>query len=84
MRAQDISKDNTVNSENITHLDIEKELHNQEQEQARVGGRTLPSPSYLRDDVQFHPTGPEVSLPDQKAALEEYKSLREGFLGDDR
>ena len=79
VRAQDISKDNTVNSENITHLDIEKE-----QEQARVGGRTLPSPSYLRDDVQFHPTGPEVSLPDQKAALEEYKSLREGFLGDDR
>lgn len=52
--------------------------------QTGVGGQTLPSPSYLRDDVQFHPAGPEDQLTNQKAALEEYKLQREGFVGDDR
>ena len=51
--------------------------------QTSVGGQTLPSASYLRDDVQFHPAGPEDQLPRQKAALQAYKLQREGFLADE-
>lgn len=47
--------------------------------QTSVGGQTLPSASYLRDDVQFYPAGPEEQLANQKAALEEYKLQQEGF-----
>ena len=52
--------------------------------QTSMGGQTLPSPSYLRDDVQFYPAGTEDQLSHQKAALEEYKLQREGFLDDDQ
>ncbi|QDT37287.1 hypothetical protein [Stratiformator vulcanicus] len=41
--------------------------------QSSVAGQTLPSPWYLRDDVQFYPAGPEFLLPNQVRALEEYK-----------
>lgn len=30
--------------------------------QTTIGGQTLPSPDYLKDDVQFHPAGPEFKL----------------------
>jgi len=30
--------------------------------QTTVGGQTLPSPDYLKDDVQYFPAGPEFKL----------------------
>ena len=45
--------------------------------QTTVGGQTLPSPSYLKDDVQYFPAGPEFKLTNQVRALEEYKLERE-------
>lgn len=44
--------------------------------QSTVGGQTLPSAYYLRDDVQFFPAGEEFLLPNQVRALEEYKANR--------
>ena len=41
--------------------------------QVSTAGRTLPSPEYLRDDVQFFPAGPEFQFPDQVRAIEEYQ-----------
>lgn len=41
--------------------------------QTTVGGQTLPSAYYLRDDVQYFPAGPEFRLTNQVRALEEYK-----------
>ncbi len=41
--------------------------------QSTVGGQTLPSAYYLRDDVQYFPAGPEFLLPNQEQALEQYK-----------
>ena len=41
--------------------------------QTTVGGQTLPSAYYLRDDVQYFPAGPEFRLSNQVRALEEYK-----------
>ena len=51
--------------------------------QTSVGGDAVHSGTYLRDGVQFHPTGPEDQLADQRAALEEYKLQREGFVADE-
>lgn len=45
--------------------------------QTTVGGQTLPSPYYLKDDVQYYPAGPEFKLSNQVQALEEYKLDRE-------
>jgi len=45
--------------------------------QSTVGGQTLPSAYYLRDDVQFHPAGQEFLLPNQQRVLEEYKLNRQ-------
>ena len=45
--------------------------------QASVGGQTLPSPYYLRDDVQYFPHGPEFKLTEQVRALDEYKLERD-------
>lgn len=45
--------------------------------QSTVGGQTLPSPDYLKDDVQFFPAGQEYILPQQKQALDEYRLQRE-------
>ena len=51
--------------------------------QTTVGGQTLPSGYYLRDDVQFFPAGPEFILSKQVQALEDYQQQRaaseEGF-----
>ncbi len=55
--------------------------------QTRIGGQTLPSATYLRDDVEFFPAGPEFKLTNQVRALEEYKleqeAIREGLDEDD-
>ncbi len=45
--------------------------------QTTVGGQTLPSAYYLKDDVQYFPAGPEFKLTNQVQALEEYKLERE-------
>ncbi|MEZ5950968.1 MAG: hypothetical protein R3C12_17490 [Planctomycetaceae bacterium] len=47
-----------------------------------IGGQTLPSAFYIRDDIQYFPAGPEELLPNQERALAEYRAeqeaLREG------
>ncbi|QDT31258.1 hypothetical protein [Thalassoglobus polymorphus] len=45
--------------------------------QTQMGGQTLPSAYYLRDDVQFFPAGPEMQLPNLRLALEEYRATGE-------
>lgn len=42
--------------------------------QTNIGGQTLPSAYYLRDDVQFFPAGPEFLLPETRRAAEEYRT----------
>ncbi|HID74987.1 MAG TPA: hypothetical protein EYP56_03215 [Planctomycetaceae bacterium] len=37
--------------------------------QVDVGGQTLPSPYYMRDDVQYFPPGPEMKLSREAAAM---------------
>ena len=46
--------------------------------QTNIGGQTLPSAYYLRDDVQFFPAGPEFLLPNQVQAIESYNAQRAG------
>jgi hypothetical protein len=41
--------------------------------QTTVGGQTLPSAYYLKDDVQYFPAGPEVLLTNTIQAIEQYK-----------
>ncbi|MEM7813132.1 MAG: hypothetical protein AAF532_16780 [Planctomycetota bacterium] len=41
--------------------------------QSQIAGQTLPSPHYLRDDVQFFPAGDEFLLSNSVRAIEEYK-----------
>jgi hypothetical protein len=47
--------------------------------QSTIGGQTLPSAYYLRDDLQFFPAGPEFKLSRQVQALEEYKARQQGL-----
>jgi hypothetical protein len=44
--------------------------------QTSIGGQTLPSAYYLRDDVQYFPAGPEFKLTNAAQAAEEYKATR--------
>ncbi|MEL7497564.1 MAG: hypothetical protein AAFN77_08135 [Planctomycetota bacterium] len=37
--------------------------------QTSIGGQTLPSGHYLRDDIQYFPKGPEFKLQREAAAL---------------
>ena len=37
--------------------------------QVDMGGQTLPSPWYMKDDVQFFPAGPEFKLQREATAL---------------
>ena len=46
--------------------------------QTTVGGQTLPSPNFLRDDLQYYPAGPEFKLSRQVQAMEEYKLRQQG------
>ncbi len=48
--------------------------------QTSVGGQTLPSAYYLRDDMQYYPHGPEEQLPNQRYALEQYNLERQGLI----
>ena len=47
--------------------------------QTTIGGQTLPSAYYLRDDLQYFPAGPEFKLTRQVQALEEYKARQQGL-----
>ena len=49
--------------------------------QSSVGGQTLPSAYYLRDDVQYYPAGPEFLLPNQQRVLEQYKLEQAAIRG---
>ncbi|HET6325865.1 MAG TPA: hypothetical protein VFG04_14405 [Planctomycetaceae bacterium] len=42
--------------------------------QTNVGGQTLPSAWFLRDDVQYFPAGPQDKLFNERRALEQYKA----------
>jgi hypothetical protein len=50
--------------------------------QTNVGGQTLPSAYYLRDDVQYFPAGPEFQLSNKVQAIEEYKASQEALEAD--
>jgi hypothetical protein len=47
--------------------------------QTTVGGQTLPSAYYLRDDLQYYPAAAEFKLARQVQALEEYNARRQGL-----
>jgi len=51
--------------------------------QTNIGGQTMPSAYYLRDDVQYFPLGPEDKIYNERKALAEYKiqqqAVREGL-----
>ena len=49
--------------------------------QSSIGGQTLPSAYYLRDDIQYFPAGPEFLLPNQQRVLEEYRLEQQGARG---
>jgi len=42
--------------------------------QVDVGGQTLPSPYYMKDDVQYFAPGPEFKLAREAAALQQAKA----------
>lgn len=42
--------------------------------QVSIGGQTLPSPHYRRDDLQYFPKGPEFKLQQEAAALKQARS----------
>jgi hypothetical protein len=46
--------------------------------QTTIGGQTLPSAYYLKDDLQYFPPGPEFKLSRQVQAIEEYNLRRQG------
>lgn len=50
--------------------------------QTNIGGQTLPSAWYLRDDVQFFPAGPETLLPETRRAAEEYRAQQAAMAED--
>jgi hypothetical protein len=50
--------------------------------QTEIAGQTLPSATYLRDDVQYFPAGPEDRLPLMRAELARYKAERESTATD--
>ena len=45
--------------------------------QVSVGGQTLPSPYYDRDDVQFFPAGTEFKLSREAAAMKEFNARQQ-------
>ena len=42
--------------------------------QVDVGGQTLPSAYYTKDDIQYFPPGPEFKLSREAAAMKAYKA----------
>lgn len=49
--------------------------------QTSIGGQTLPSATYLEDDVQFFPAGPEFKLTNQVEAARKYRLENEQLKG---
>lgn len=49
--------------------------------QTSIGGQTLPSATYLDDDVQYFPAGPEFKLSNQVKAAQRYKLEQEQIRG---
>jgi hypothetical protein len=47
--------------------------------QSTIGGQTLPSAYFLRDDIQYFPAGPETRLPNLRRALDEYRLEQEAI-----
>lgn len=45
--------------------------------QVDVGGQTLPSPYYMKDDVQYFAPGPEFKLAREAAALQQAKAQQQ-------
>lgn len=45
--------------------------------QVGIGGQTLPSPYYLKDDVQYYAPGTEFKLSKEAAAQKAYKAEQE-------
>lgn len=50
--------------------------------QTTIGGQTLPSPNFLRDDIQYFPMGPEFKLSNQERAIEEWRAQQAGIDAD--
>lgn len=40
--------------------------------QVDIGGQTMPSPYYLKDDVQYFAPGPEFKLANEAAAMKQF------------
>jgi hypothetical protein len=51
--------------------------------QTTIGGQTLPSAYYLRDDLQYFPPGPEFKLTRQVQALDEYRLRQQGVTNEE-
>ena len=49
--------------------------------QTSIGGQTLPSATYLDDDVQYFPAGPEFKLTNQVEAARKYRLEQEQLRG---
>lgn len=49
--------------------------------QTSIGGQTLPSATYLDDDVQYYPAGPEFKLSNQVDAARKYQLEQEQLRG---
>jgi hypothetical protein len=49
--------------------------------QTTMGGQTLPSAYYLRDDVQYFPAGPQDKVFNERRALEQYKAGQQEDTG---
>ena len=49
--------------------------------QTSIGGQTLPSATYLDDDVQYFPAGPEFKLTNQVEASRKYRLEQEQLRG---
>ncbi|MEO2025371.1 MAG: hypothetical protein ABGZ23_05745 [Fuerstiella sp.] len=49
--------------------------------QTSIGGQTLPSATYLDDDVQYFPAGPEFKLTKQVEATRKYQLEQEQLRG---
>jgi len=45
--------------------------------QVDVGGQTLPSPYYMKDDIQYFPPGPQFKLSREAAAMKEYSAQQQ-------
>ena len=49
--------------------------------QTSIGGQTLPSPTYLDDDVQYYVAGPEFKLSKQVEAARKYELDKQQLRG---